>query len=262
MHIEILSIAATAPSTGAAGVALAGDSLTIKNASKAAGVRILCAWQTNQATAGFGQIAFPSGHDTTRGFRSGVPATAGNISLMPFGVHMPVQPQELLAVTIAGSATAGDVENLSALVHYTDLPGTTQRLMTAAEVERRMEHLTSVESSIISTAGPSYGTGELINADSDLLLANRDYAVLGASCRTKLHAAWMSGPDLGNLRIGCPCLQEQQLTSQWFMLQSRLHNMRAVPVISAGNKNATTIGCVTDENAGTFLVTWYLALLK
>ncbi len=261
MHIEILTAAATAPSTGAAATALAGDSLTIKNCTKASGARILHAWQTNQATAGFGQIAFPSGHDTTRGFRAGVQATNGNLALTPLGVAMPVQPQELLSITIAGSATAGDVENLSMLLHYSDLPGTTQRLMTAADAEKRIERLTTVESSITATAGPSYGTGELINADSDLLLANRDYAVLGATCRTKVHACWMSGPDLGNLRIGCPGLLEPQVTSQYFLLQSRMHGIKSVPVISSGNKNATTIGVVTDENAGTFLVTWYLGLL-
>ena len=259
MHIEVLSISATAPSTGAAAAAVAGDSLTIKNGKGK--VRVLAGWARNQ-TVGFAQVAFPSGHDTTRGYRAEAPVGA-NLGIVPLGLPLFVQPQELLAVTIAGSAVAGDVEQLSMLMHYEDLPGVSGRLITASQVESRMERLTTIESSLISTAGPSYGTPEAINADSDLLLANRDYAIIGATVRTACQSVYLVGPDTANLRIAVPGdPTKPEITSQWFMLLSRAHGLATVPVINSGNRTSTNIGVTCDENAGTFLVSWHLALLK
>jgi len=261
MHLELITASATAAATtGTAAAAVGTDSLVVKNANKAKPVDIIAAWQTNQ-TAGFGQIAFPSGHDTTRGYRAGA-AIGVNGAILPMGVRMSVQPQETLAVTIGGTAVAGDVENMSFLLRYGDLPGIDARYITANELERRTEKLTTVENSLASTAGPSYGTPELITADSDLLLANRDYAVVGFTCRTAVHAIYLLGPDFGNVRIACPGVLRQEITSQWFPLLSRAHGEALVPVLNSGNKNATFIGVVTDENAGTFVVAAILALLK
>jgi len=50
--------------------------------------------------------------------------------------------------------------------------------------------------------------------------------------------------------------------SQWFMVLSRLHGEPMVPVFNSGNKQNCFIGVATDENAGTFVVTLHLALLK
>lgn len=261
MHIELITASATAAATtGTAAAGVGSDSLVVKNANKAKAVDIIAAWQTNQ-TAGFHQLAFPSGHDTTRGYRVGT-AIGVNTALLPIGVKMRVQPQETLAVTIAATAVAGDVENASYLVRYEDLPGISARLITAGQLEQRTEKLTTIENSLASTAGPSYGTPELINADSDLLLANRDYAVVGMFCRTSVHAVYMLGPDFGNVRIGCPGVLRQEVTSQWFAMLSRAHGEPLIPVLNSGNKGATFIGVATDENAGTFVVGAVLALLK
>lgn len=261
MHIELLTAAATAAATtGTAATALAGDSLTVKNSPTNKDVDILAMWQTNQ-TAGFAQLIFPTGHDTTRGYRAGT-AIGVNTGILPVGVKLRIIPQEVLALTIGATAVAGDVENCSMLVRYKELPGINAELMTADQVEQRTEKLTTIESSFASTAGPSYGTEELINADSDLLLANRRYAVMGMSSRTQVHSINLRGPDLGNVRVGCPGVLRQELTSQWFMLLSRVHGEPLVPIINSGNRAATFVGVATDENAGTFLITLYLALLK
>lgn len=260
MNLQLISATATAPSTGAAGVVIAGDSLTIQNATSSSGVDIVAAWQTNQV-AGFGQIAFPSGHDTTRGCRAGVPIGVAPL-LLPLGFALAVQPQELLALTIAGSAVAGDVEQLTVLVRYGNMPGIAGRYIHDSELERRTDKLTTIEQSCVSTAGPSYGTPTALNAQSDLLLANRDYAVLGATSRTALHCAYMVGPDTGNTRVGVPCRIEPTLGNRWFPVLSRAHGKAMIPVVNSGNKQTTFVGVTTDENAGTFLVTWFLALLK
>jgi len=261
MHFEIITATATQPNTGAAAAAVSGDSLTIRNGVASKGIALLHNWAKNQ-TAGFNQIIYPSGHDTTRGYR--VDVLAGiSLATLSLGMQMPVTPQETLAITIAGSNTAGDVEQMSMLAWYGDVPGITQRLMSPAEVERRTEKLTTIQASIVSAAGPGYSGAELINADSDLLLADRDYAVLGAITRTNVHAVCMRGPDLGNLRIGVPGdSTKPEVTGQFFMLLSRAHNKNLVPVINSGNRNSTYLEVATDENAGTFNVSWLLALLK
>lgn len=259
MHIELLSATATQPNTGAAGAAIAGDSLTVKNGQR--GVRIISAWARNQV-AGFAQIAFPSGHDTTRNMRSGVPI-GPNLGVIPFGRPVDVQPQELLGITIAGSNVAGDVEQLSMLLRYDALPGIDQRLISEAQLESRFETLCTIEHSAISTAGPSYGTPTVITTAADLLRANRDYAILGATVRTACQSAYLIGPDTGNVRIGVPGdVLKPELCGQWFMLMSRATGQACIPVMSSGNKASTFCGATADENAGTFLITWHLALLK
>jgi len=259
MHIELLSAAATAAATtGTAATAIGTDSLVIKNGD--GDIDIIAAWQTNQ-NAGFGQLIFPTAHDTTRGFRANVPAGT-NSSLIPFGSRMRVRAQETLAITLAATAVAGDVENISLLLRYRNLPGLNARLISPAQLESRTEKLTTIENSLASTAGPSYGTPETFIADSNLLQANRDYAILGMTPRTAVHCIYVQTPDGGNVRFGCPGILRQEVTSQWFPLLSRLHGEALIPVFSTGNQSQCFIGVVTDENAGTFVVDVHLALLK
>lgn len=259
MHIELLTASATASAVvGSAATAVGNDSLVIKNGQ--GDIDIVAIWQTNQA-AGFGQLIFPSGHDTTRGWRAGV-GVGVNVGLLALRQNIRVQAQETMAVTLGAAATAGDVDLFSMLIRYKNFPGISGRLMTESAVMSKTEKLTTVENSLASTAGPSYGTPELITADSDLLLANRDYALLGLTARTAVHAIYVSAPDFGNLRVGAPGMLRYDLGSQWFMMQSRLHDEPMVPVFNSGNKSNVNIGVSTDENAGTFVVTAHLALLK
>lgn len=259
MHIELVTASATASAVvGSAAAAVGTDSLTVKNGRE--GIDIIAAWQTNQA-AGFGQLIFPSGHDTTRGWRAGV-GVGVNVGLLSLRQEIAIQPQETMAITLGAAATAGDVDLFSMLIRYKNFPGISARLMTEDQVLSKTEKLTTVENSLASTAGPSYGTPEIITADSDLLLANRDYALLGLTCRTAVHCIYVSAPDFGNLRVGSPGMLRYDLGSQWFMMQSRLHSGPLVPIFNSGNKQNIAIGVCTDENAGTFVVTAHLALLK
>lgn len=260
MHLEVISASATAPGVGAAAVPFTGDSLTVRNSRAGKLIKIIAAWTTKQ-TAGFLQIAFPTGHDTTRGYRAG-DAVGVNPIQMPLGVSLEPQPQELMSLTIAGSAVAGDVENSSMLVLYEDMPGMEARLIDERELLRRSEKLTTVETSIVSTVGPGYSGEVAINAGSDLLIANRDYAVLGISSRTACHALTIKGPDFANVRLAVPGVLRDEITSGFFTLLSRATGEKTIPVFNSGNKTATLVGVATDENAGTFVTTVFLALLK
>src|SRR5215216_2112053 len=135
MHTELISYSATAPSTGAAATAFTGDSLTIKNSRGPA--RIIAMWAFNQVV-GTHQIVYPSGHDTTRNWRTVVTAADLNPRNV-MGTPWWVQPQELLSITIAGSAVAGDVETGHLLIHYDDLPGVTSRMLDWDSLLQRTE---------------------------------------------------------------------------------------------------------------------------
>lgn len=249
-HVVLTTVTATQPNTGLAGAAVTGDSLTTRNYGRTP--EIIAAWSTRQV-AGHSQLSWPTAHDTTRGWRVGVPLGGPQFTL-PMGQRMPLTPQEQITSNIAGSNTAGDVEQDSWLTEYDQDQG--QIWISPEELRRRFDKITTIEASITSAAGPGYSGTELINSDSDLLLANRDYAILGATCRTACHALGIIGPDTGNDRLAVPGMLRYELGSRFFPGW-----LGMCPVFNSGNKGATSLFVHTDENAGTFLVAWHLALL-
>jgi hypothetical protein len=257
MHYEIVSTIATQPNAGAAGTPLTGDSLTVKNGKGK--IQMIAAWSSRQV-AGFSQFTWPSGHDTTRGYRAGVSAAVGQLTL-PVGQSPDLTAQELISNQIAGSNTVGDIEQDAMLIWYQDFPGIDMKSISASEVESKVECYTTIETSIAAVATGQYSEA-LITASSDLLRANRNYAILGMNSRTAAHNLTVRGPDFGNVRLGCPGNLRPELTNQWFMVLSRSHGKPLVPVINSGNRGSTYVGFSADENAATTLVTLYLALLK
>lgn len=256
-HIVLTTATAVAAATtGTVAAALAGDSLNTRNYGRDPFLGAV--WQTNQ-TAGFGQLAWPTGHDTTRGFRCGIPAASPQL-VLALGARLPITPQETIACTIGATAVAGDVEQMSWLTVYDIDKG--QRLIDWAECGKRLAKMTTVEASLASVAS-GYGPagGELINADSDLLVANRDYALLGITSRTAVHTIALAGPDTGNDKIGCPGMLRYEVGAQFFKLLSNAHGEPMIPIINSGNKGSTSLFVSADENAGTFVVTLHLALL-
>jgi hypothetical protein len=262
MHLETITMTNVAPgAAGAAATAVTGDTLNIRNAKPGTAIRALAIWSTLQA-AGFVGYTTPSGHDTTRGDQTPMP-TLPNL-VKPLGTPLPFQPQETISPTIAGSAVALDVEQMSFLMLYEDLPGidTSRRLKRWDEVQKRIVRNTTVRAPIVSAAGPGYSGTALINASSNLLRAYTNYAVLGFSVSTNVHAVGIVGPDTGNQRVCCPGMATKpEITSQWFAMLSRAYDQPLIPIISSGNKDSTNIFVHTDENAGTFQVALHLGLI-
>jgi len=257
MHFEIVSALATQPNTGLAGTALTGDSLTVKNGK--GDIYVMAGWSSRQA-AGFSQLIVPSGHDTTRNYRAGCAIGVGQLN-MPLDMRMKIDAQEVIASTIAGSNTAGDIELDSFLMYYQDFPGISMKTMTPEQVESKVEKFTTIEASVTAVATGQYAE-EAITVDSDLLKANRDYAVIGMSSRTSAHALTLKAPDFGNVRVGCPGMLRPEVTNQWFFLMSRVHGKPFVPVFNTGNKGQVAVGFCMNETAADTVVTVYLALLK
>lgn len=259
MHIETIGVTATAPgASGAAAAAVAGDSLIVKNGKRP---RILNTWADFQGT-GWMQIVFPTGHDTTRNWRN--PVVASEVtSRMPFGLAMDLTPQEQMAITFAGSATSGDIENACLLMAYDEMPGSEQHLMSWDEVERRAYKLTTVQYTLDITAGGAWNGSEAINADSDLLLANRNYALIGIELQTECCAVSIKGPDTAGVRMAVPGSTEfADQSSQYFGLLSRAFgNLKCIPVINSANKANTLLEGLQDENIADITASLQLVLL-
>jgi hypothetical protein len=256
MNLRLISYSASSPgASGAAAAAFTGDSLTIENNMGEMRPVLLSAWGF-QSTDGFQQIAFPSGHDTTRGYRASIEANETD-PIIPIGLNIPVTAQEQLSITIAGSASV--IEQGSALIFYPNLPGVSGRYIHAAEVDERMEKMTTINCTITGSAN-AYSQ-ELITAESDLLMANRDYAVLGIRTTVNCLSAYIIGPDTGNVKVGVPGGEAVQwCDTRWFYKLSEETGLPCVPVINSGNRANTFVG-IAQKGATDVPLSLILALL-
>ncbi len=260
MHIELVTAFTTAAgASGAAAAAVTGDSLTVKNGMGKS--MILSAWCQSQAD-GWMQIIKPSGHDTTRGFRQVVDG-ANIMNLFAAGMMLEVEAQELLSLTLAGSATAGDVEQIMLQMYYDNLPGVQGRFIDFAELMQRAEmlKLNTIQATLTGAAA-GYTGSQLITAGSNLLQANRDYAVLGITTNIPCGAVYLSGADTAYQKVAVPGgVSEADYGRDWFCSQSRAFQMPLIPVINSGNKESTYLGFVQNENNISPQVSVCLALL-
>jgi hypothetical protein len=246
--IDTIGYFATAPgAAGAAAAAVTGDSLQIRSYTPGTKTGIVAHWAKNQAT-GFHQLVWPSGNDMTRGIRSVVVA-GENYARLPFDYLVPIRQQELIQATIAGSAVAGDVEIGAIQVIYEDLPGIAARLVSPDEVWGRGIREVTVYDTVTPTASGTWSGARALNAGSDLLQANTDYAVLGFNISALCGAIAIRGSDTGNMRCGVPGLATNAMqTKDWFVQRSYDLEMPFIPVINSANKAATFIDILQDEN--------------
>jgi len=260
MHVQLQTFTATAAAAaGSAAAAATGDSLQVQNGQKA--VRILAIWSQLQTT-GFIRVTGPTQHDQLTGWTASVPA--GQIQVEnPLGIDWQVRPQEILAVTIAENAVAGDIGSVCMLQQFDDLPGVEGRYMKFADVAKRVGRLVTVRGTITAGAGGGYTGEELISAESDNLKPNQDYAVLGLTTSVACAAVTLRGPDLGNVRIGVPGdPNDHDLSSQFFCMLSKVYDLPLIPIINSGNRASTFVGCVQNENAAAVPYTLHLGLLS
>jgi len=259
--LRAIGFSATAPGTGAAASAFSGDSLTITNSETPC--KIL-AWWADQQVVGTQQYIWDSAHDTTRNIRVGVEPSEVDL-LMPLNPPDVLYPQETVGVTIVGSATAGDVEQGCMLQYYEDFPGINANLIDTETLLRRVEKRVTVYGSITTTAGPGWTGAGLINSfGSDLLKANREYAIIGGKVETECLAVGIRAPDWGNLRVAFPGndTDDTGLAMSFFKTLSSAYGLPTIPVFNASNKNDIRVDAAQDENAAAVPFTLILALLK
>jgi hypothetical protein len=246
--------------TLAAGTIATGDSFQIRNMAPTVQALLLQMWSDNQV-AGITRLRSPKFHDNVDGirYRSQIGVLDPQI---PWGVPQPLYPQDVLTGELSGSAVAGDIESVVMQIYYPDLPGTNARLQTWDFVKAKLRNIIGqrIAMTIGSTAG--YNGARAINADTDLLKANTDYALLGATTDIETAAITVKGADTGNLRVAIP--GENGLIhhcNYWFKRLAVAYGLPLIPLINSANKGGTQVEVVGDENGGTANVTLWLAEL-
>lgn len=249
MHHEIQSFFATAPgAAGAAAAAVTGDSLTMRNAIPGSSAKLIQLW-AKQQVAGFTGILATSWNDTSRGIQA-MNSINNPVPLLGYPSNQPVQAQELISATIAGSAVAGDQEFGTMLLWYENVPGLSGRYIDSAQLETLAIRAVTVRLSITAVATGTYSGAVALNSSTDLLRPNTDYALIGADCNVTCAAIGIRAPDWSNVRVGIPGNgTKMELTGSWFQALSDRLKMPFIPVFNNGNKAAILIDVLQDENA-------------
>lgn len=263
--MEVITGFTTAPDTAnfVAATVAPGDSFGVRSAPMEAGVYLMQAWMDAQGKAGVAgfRVRSPRLHDNVRGITADIVPSEVDPAL-PWGIKQRLIPQDTLTLEIIGSNTAGDIESVSMLLYYDDLPGVNARLARWAEIEPRVKNIVSVENTLALGVAGGYSGPEAINAETDLLKANTDYALLGYVTTVECCTIGWRGVDTGNLRIGGPGNElDHQLTVDWFRRMSQETGMACVPIFNSANKAGILIDGVQDENGADPTVISYFAEL-
>lgn len=262
MIVDTVSFTATAPgAAGAAATVVAGDSAFVRSTGGDIVGALIAAW-TNSQAVGFTQIVFPFGHDTSRNIRYRNVALAPS-NQIPLSVSQPMRATDLISVTQAGSAVAGDVETVSMMIAYPDMKGPETQFIDEETLHSSIEDLMTVEDTVTATVASTYSGARALNAVTTSFKANRNYALIGAQIGGNGGALTIRGQDTGNLRVAIPCNQAQPVqTVNWFADLSSWNRMPLIPVINAANVTNTFIELMTNELLTAVPFSLTLALLK
>lgn len=259
--MQMVTFQGTAIGTSIVGLSpVTGDSAAVPNFDLGKRAWLLQAWADVQ-TAGTLRVRSPKFHDNVNGIRIDTIASDAR-PLLPWGVPQRLWPNDTLTVELSASATAGDIETVTLLMAFEDLPGIAGRFITPDELTRRADQLLTVENTIATVATGGYGGGEAINAEIDQFQNGVDYAIVGYKVDTECAAVGFRAPDFGNLRIGGPGDEsEPDLYSDWFVKLARFYNLPLIPVFNGQNKASVLIDAAQDENGADTTVTTFLARL-
>lgn len=181
--------------------------------------------------------------------------------MLPYYAYQDLYPQDNLIFEQSGGGAETDMASL--LVYYDDLPGVDANLMTWDQIKPQVANLVGVECNLTTSAtAGQYGGSQALNANFDTLKRNIKYAILGYDTDVAFGTLGITGPDLGNLRVGGPGSIRSELTTGWFADLSMREGKPYVPVINSANVANTTVDIATPATAATVNVTVILAELK
>jgi len=260
--LELISAQGTAINTTIAALAaVAGDSLAVRNTGTTNPGKILQIWADVQ-TAGTLRLRSPKFHDNVQGIRIATIASDAN-PLLPWGIGQPIYPNDVVAFELAGSATAGDIEYVSALLYYPELPGAAFRGITREQLKQRAMNVFTVENTIATGTGGGWTGPEAINVEFDQFHAGGLYALVGYKVSAECASIGWRGADTANMRVGGPGIEtEPELTADWFGRLSDAFALPLIPVFSAENKGGILIDALQDENGTDVAVTSFFVELR
>lgn len=215
--------------------ALLGDSLIVKNGKEGSAIKCVAMWPHISAGVGAMQVVSPLQHDSTRAFRFRVAALDPE-NQIPIGMSLPLSAQENLTVSALLVGGAATPQILSMLNYYEDFAEVQANLITEDELMSRVKTLTTVEATVTSTVLGQYSGAVLITAVSDLLHANVEYAILGATIGANCGSLVITAPDFANFRIGIPGnAADRGLTNNFFLNLAKRTGLPLIPVFNSAN---------------------------
>jgi hypothetical protein len=265
--LEVVTSFATAPGVAAfaACAAATGNSLQVRSADVKSKVWLLEAWAFNQV-AGQLRIRSPRLHDAVNGIRYRIAAASvlprfGSCIAGAFGQFL--IPQDTLIVESQGSAVGGQIESNTLLVYYENLPGVAARLIHNATLQQYGVNRTTIQATITAVATGQYGGGVLVNAATQNLKANTDYALLGGESDTRGTVIRATGVDFGSLGVGFPAEPSiADVTESFFQNIAINSGMPTIPVFNSANFGGITVDVQTNQAGGTYIADLNLVELQ
>jgi hypothetical protein len=237
-----------------------GNTFTIRNAPFSAPILLIDLWSKSNV-AGEIRLRSPRIHDNVKGIHHPTIATEVQ-TYLPERFKQPLVPQDLFIFEMTGSGVAGNIELGAFLVYYTDLPGVSAHLISEEELMSRMVNLLTVKTVHAVGVTGNYSGEVAINSTDDLLMANTDYAVLGASVTATCLCVGLRGPDTGNIRVAIPgSSTDRHYLRHWFLRLARRFSLPMIPVFNSANKAGTLVDAVQDQGGAAVTASWNLAQL-
>lgn len=253
--------------TGGAFEALAAatsDSLQVPAFAAGSQSRLLEAWGSDSASAADFDIRSPDFHDNTRGIRvayQAQPSAGKPQRFLPGKVFQQLYISDVLTVEVNG--TAADNVGFNMLQYFDNLPGAgDQRLASWAEVSSRLVDMVGIFVNPTAGAAGDYGATRALNADDDRLIANTDYAILGATSQISCESLVFTGPETSGRRFGLPLLTREEGSGQWFVELSERYNLPLIPIINSNNKGNILFQAANCAGATVPHVTLLMAELR
>jgi hypothetical protein len=239
-----------------------GLSTTIRGTDTAKGTWLLGVWAFN-ATAGELRITSPRLHDQSQGIRNRV--TAALAAPLTPGINNGGFAQRLYAqdnITVQLSGGGAELDCAAMLVGYDDLAGVAGRFIDNPTLRKNGINMVTVEVTVTAVATGNFGGSVAINSSFDTLIANTDYALVGAMTDTRGCAGRIIGVDFGNLGVGFPLEPTMRdITQNWFQALSLAYNAPFIPVFNSANKTATSVDVQTNGSGGTYIINLELVQL-
>lgn len=258
----IASYQGTSGSTLAAGTMATGDSSVIRNFPAQASAELLATFYDDVTTPLAWRIRSPLLHDNVRGIQMN-PGVAAPSLLFPQAYNQQLYPQDQLTFELSTAATTGKALGV-AMIYYSQLPGAMARLYGDGDIRGLIKNIKPVLVSIGSganTAGQWYDA--VITTTENLLHANTDYAVLGATLDVAVACLAVKGVDTGNLRCAIPGGTNNPMGPDYFVRLSQQTQLPCIPVINSANAGSTYVSIISSAaTAAASSFTLYLAELK
>jgi hypothetical protein len=221
--------------------AATGDNLNVPAFSPGTRAGLVDVWGGTSANAADFFIRSPNFADNQSGLRMSydfnptLSGADGNPQFMTGrNVIQPLYPSDTLVAEVLGTATNN--VGMGFLSFYSDLPGCDMQLKSWGEIEPRIVNTLGIRVSVTAGATGDYGTALNFTSSDDRLVANTQYAILGAASQLPCTTLALAGPETSNRFVGLPLHWDQRNCLDYFVYVAKQYNIPAIPTLNGSNK--------------------------